>query len=225
MAMHQCPAQSRSFIIVFMLFFFVPPALAAQGWYVAAGAGKAWLADDTFRGAISGDITQSFGGEFGIHGTTGYAFARAPLRLEGELCVFRANVEELRNTLTTFKGGSDRHIAAMANLYFERALGGRAGRTKAYAGAGIGLDVEKWGLHLITPSGESTAGRYDTRAFFAYQLKVGVAYALTNRLDFVAGYRFFSTQKRELDSPSAQVGYPHSAQLIHTLESGVRWNW
>lgn len=224
-AMHQRPAPSRLLIIWFMLFSSIPPALALDGWYVAAGGGKAWFADDDFQGAISGDITQSFAGEFGISGTTGYAFPRNPLRLEGEVCVFRADVDELRNTLTTFKGGSDRHIAGMLNLYYERALRGRLERTKPYAGAGIGFAVEKWGLDLITPSGVSTAGRYDTQAFFAYQIKAGVAHALTNRLDFVAGYRYFRTQKRELDSPSAQVKYPHSAQAIHLLEFGLRWDW
>ena len=220
--MHQRAAQCTSFMIVFMLFSFVAPASAGDGWYVAAGIGKAWLADDSFKGAVSGDITQSFGGEFGVHGTAGHAFAGIPLRLEGELLVLRADVVDLRNTLTTFKGGSDRHVAGMANVYYAPAL---RGRTKAYVAAGIGLDVEKWGLHLITPAGVSTAGRYDTRAFFAYQLKVGVSHPLTNRLELVAGYRFFGTQKRDLDSPSAQTSYPHSAQLVHCLESGVRWSW
>jgi opacity protein-like surface antigen len=220
--MHQDLNPSRPLIMLFMLLSSVPPALTLDGWYGAAGGGKAWFADDAFQGAISGPVTQSFAGEFGISGAIGYVFPRNPLRLEGEFCAFRANVDELRNTLTTFKGGSDRHLTGMLNLYYERAP---RGRTKPYVGAGIGLDVEKWGLYLITPSGVSTAGRYDTEPFFAYQVKAGVAHALTKRLDFVAGYRYFRTQKRELDSPSAQVSYQHSAQAIHLLEFGLRWDW
>jgi len=225
--MRQRPARRlMPFMVLFLGFACVPPALAGDdGWYVAAGGGKAWFADDRFLGAISGDITQTFGGEFGMNGAVGYAFRGNPLRLEGEVWVFRGDVTDLHNTLTTFMGGSDRHVAGMANLYYQRPLGGPAGRTKPYAGAGIGVDVEKWGLDLITASGVRTAGRFDTRTFFAYQIKAGVAQAVTSRLDVVAGYRYFRTQKRELNSPSAQVAYPHSAQAIHLLEFGLRWNW
>jgi opacity protein-like surface antigen len=213
-------------MILFLFFSSVPCALAGDdGWYIAAGGGKAWFANDRFLGAISGDITQTFGGEFGINGAVGYAFRGNPLRLEGEVYVFRGDVTELRNTLTTFMGGSDRHVAGMANLYYQHALRGPAGRTKPYVGAGIGVDVEKWGLDLITASGVRTGGRFDTRTFFAYQIKAGVAQAVTSRLDVVAGYRYFRTQKRELNSPSAQIAYPHSAQAIHLLEFGLRWNW
>ena len=225
--MRQRPARRLiPLMILFLGLACVPPALAGDdGWYIAAGGGKAWFADDSFLGAISGDITQTFGGEFGINGAVGCAFPGIPLRREGEVWMFRGDVTDLRNTLTTFMGGSDRHIAGMANLYYQRPLGGAAARTKPFVGAGIGVDVERWGLDLITASGVRTAGRFDTRTFFAYQIKAGVAQAVTSRLDVVAGYRYFRTQKRELNSPSAQVAYPHSAQAIHLLEFGLRWNW
>ena len=220
--MHKRAAHCTLFMVALMLFSCVAPASAGDGWYVGAGIGKAWLADDPFKGAVSGDVTQVFKNAFGGHVVAGHAFAGSPLRLEAEFFDVRADVADLRNTLTTFKGGSDRHQAVMANVYVEPVL---RGRMMAYLAAGIGVDIEKWGLHLVTPAGVSTAGRFDTRSFFAYQLKAGLAQQLTNRVELIAGYRFFGTQKRTLNSPSAETGYPHSAQLVHCLETGVRVSW
>ena len=211
----------RLLVVLAILLFAVSSAQAQDGWYGTATGAKAWFADDAFEGAISGDITQSFSGEFGIGVAVGYVFSRRPLRVEGEFWALFADVDELRNTLTTFKGGSDRHLASMVNLCYEAQTGGRI---RPYVGAGIGVDVEKWGLHLITPTGGSTEGRYDTRPFFAYQFKAGLTHALGRRVDLLAGYRYFRTQKRELDSPSSQTPHPHDAQAIHLIEVGVRWN-
>lgn len=91
--------------------------------------------------------------------------------------------------------------------------------------ADLGLDVERWGLHLLTPAGVSTAGRYDTRSFFAYQFKTGEERVVATHLGVAVGYRYFRTQTRELDSPSSRTPYAHSAQGIHLLEVGLRWRW
>jgi opacity protein-like surface antigen len=221
--MYRASSSSRVLLCLAMLLCgFAPAAWAQGGFYLAATGGKAFFADDPFTGAISGDITQSFSGEFAVGGAVGYAFSGKPLQLEVEFSAFFADVDDLRNTQSTFVGGSDRHLASMVNFCYRGRVGGR---TRPYLGVGLGLDVEKWGLQLITPAGVSTAGRYDTRSFFAYQFKAGVERAVATHLGVAGGYRYFRTQTRELDSPSSQTPYPHSAQGIHLLEVGLRWQW
>ena len=217
----------KPLIIVVLLswFFFPAQTWALEAWYGTVSGGMAWFKSDEFVGGTSGPITEEFGNAYGISAAVGYAFQRVPLRLEGEFTYFRADVTALPGTLTTFKGGSDNHYVGMANLYYDVALSGMLQRFKPYVGVGVGFDEEKWGLALVSPSGVNTAGRSDSKMFFAYQVKAGLAYALTDRLDAVVGYRYFSTAERSLNSPTAQVPLPHDAQVIQFLEFGLRWDF
>lgn len=212
--------------VVLLSWFLMPaPTWAVEAWYGTVSGGKAWFESDDFIGGTSGPLTQKFGGAYGLSAAVGYAFQGVPLRLEGEFTYFRADVTALPGTLTTFNGGSDRHYVGMANLYYDVALSGMLQRLKPYVGLGVGFDVEKWGQSLVAPSGVNTAGRFDTQVFFAYQVKAGLAYALTDRLDALVGYRYFRTAERSLDSPTVQVPFPHDAQAIHFLEFGLRWDY
>lgn len=212
--------------VVLLSWFLVPaPTWAIDGWYGTASGGKAWFQSDDFVGGTSGPITQKFGNAYGLSAAIGYAFQGTPLRLEGEFTYFRADVVALPGTLTTFNGGSDQHYVGMVNLYYDVSLSGMLQRLKPYVGLGLGFDVERWGLSLVAPSGVNTAGRYDTEAFFAYQVKAGLAYALTDRLEALVGYRYFRTSDRSLDSPTTQVPLSHDAQAINFLEFGLRWDY
>ena len=211
--------------VLLLWFLLTSPAWALEAWYGTVSGGKAWFQSDDFIGGTSGPITQQFGNAYGLSAAVGYAFQRFPLRLEGEFTYFRADVVSLPGTLTTFQGGSDRHYVGMANLYYDVALSGMLQRLKPYVGVGVGFDVEKWGLSLVAPSGANTAGRYDTEVFFAYQVKAGLAYALTDRLDALVGYRYFRTAERTLDSPTTQTPLSHDAQVINFLEFGLRWDF
>lgn len=204
------------------------PAWAIESWYGTVTAGKAWFESDNFIGGTSGAITQEFDHEYGVGAAIGYAFQGLPLRLEGEFTYFRADVDALLGTITTFNGGSDQHFVGMANLYYDFALSGNLERFKPYVGVGLGFDVERWGQSLSQSSdysGPNTAGRYDTKVFFAYQVKGGLAYALTDWLDALVGYRYFRTEDRTLASPTKQVPFPHDAQAIHFLEFGLLWDF
>lgn len=212
-------------IILLSLLLIPAPASAVESWYGTVSGGKAWFESDNFIGGTSGPITQEFGHEYGISGAIGYAFQGFPLRLEGEFTYFRGDVDALRGTLTTFNGGSDQHYVGMANLYYDFALSGMLERFKPYVGLGVGFDVERWGQSLVDLNSVSTAGRYDTKVFFAYQLKGGLSYALTDRLDALLGYRYFRTAERTLDSPTKQIPLPHDAQAIHFLEFGLRYDF
>jgi opacity protein-like surface antigen len=212
--------------VVLLSWFLMPaPTWAVEAWYGTVSGGKAWFESDDFIGGTSGPITQKFGHEYGLSAAIGYAFQRFPLRLEGEFTYFRADVDALPGTLTTFNGGSDKHYVGMANLYYDVALSGMLQRLKPYVGLGLGFDVEKWGLSLVAPSGVNTAGRFDTEVFFAYQVKAGLAYALTDRVDALVGYRYFRTAERSLASPTVQASFDHDAQAIHFLEFGLRWDY
>jgi OOP family OmpA-OmpF porin len=212
--------------VVLLSWFLMPaPAWAVEAWYGTVSGGKAWFESDDFVGGTSGPLTQKFGHEYGVSAAIGYAFKRVPLRFEGEFTYFRADVDALPGTLTTFQGGSDKHYVGMANLYYDVALSGMLQRLKPYVGLGLGFDVEKWGQSLVAPSGVNTAGRFDTEVFFAYQVKAGLAYALSDRLDALVGYRYFRTAERSLDSPTVQVPFPHDAQAIHFLEFGLRLDY
>ena len=215
-------------IIVLSWFVMPAPTWAVQSWYGTMSGGKAWFESDDFVGGTSGPLTQEFGHEYGIGAALGYAFQGFPLRLEGEFTYFRADVDALPGTKTTFNGGSDQHFVGMANLYYDFALSGMLERIKPYVGLGLGFDVERWGQSLSQSSdysGPNTAGRYDTKVFFAYQVKGGLAYALTDRLDALVGYRYFRTEARSLDSPTTQVPMSHDAQAIHFLEFGLRFDF
>ncbi len=214
-------------VIVMAMTIGASSAWAVDGWYAAVGAGKAWFEDKNFVSGLSGaTVTEQYTGEWEASAAAGYAFRRFPLRLEAEFTYLQGNIAKLQTTSSANQSGSDRHYVGMANLYYDLSLGERWRRWKPYVGAGLGFDRNTWKLAyatLTTPP--DLIHGIDSRWFFAYQVKAGVAYSLTETWDLVVGYRYFRTEDREFTSTASGVTLAHDAAAIHALEVGVRWDF
>jgi opacity protein-like surface antigen len=165
-------------------------------------------------------IIETYSNGYGVSGALGYA-SRLGFRPEVEFTYYRADISGLRQAVSSFQGGSDRHY--MANLLYDIPLPGTFSRWKPYVGAGVGATSERWELNVTTPDGVNTAST--TERSFAYQATAGLAYRVTDALDLLVGYRYVRTEERALTSPTTGQPFPHDAAVIHFLEVGLRYHF
>lgn len=141
-------------------------AHATEGWYGRVDAGY------STDGALEVDEGGDFDFDSGWAGFAGlgYAFQNG-FRLEGEL-------SHRDNEFSDFEGDA-RAWAAMANLYYDF---NRGGTVEPYIGAGVGQ------ARISTEGIVGPVEWDDDDSVLAYQAMVGVAIALTERLDLDVGY-------------------------------------
>ncbi|WP_207460118.1 OmpA family protein [Azospirillum sp. SYSU D00513] len=161
-------------------------ALAAEGFYVGAGAGVNWTRDADLRDlALPGnDATADFdlGGIANL--SAGYA---TQMGLRGELEFawrWRNAVDEVSGANLTGLGSSGKvnSLAVMANVFYDLDLGIGV---KPYIGAGIGGTRVRMKLD----------GTSDSDYRFAYQGIVGASYDITDNLAATVDYRYFAVTK------------------------------
>jgi len=88
-----------------------------------------------------------------------------------------------------------------------------------YAGAGLG--AVRIGTSDVTVTGEPLSS--DWALALAYQLGLGIDYALTERLSLDLGYRFFSSTRprfSEVNGPAFKMDY-----LNHSIVLGLRFGF
>jgi len=196
-------------IAIVTLAIFSSPSLSAAadrpGPYFTAFIGPSFATDTTvtfsdFNTPPSDDKVTFDPGVY-IGGTGGYDFGF--LRLEGELSYRNSALD----TVTFADGTRFRNIdgdlgalAGMFNVFFDMH---NPSRVTPYVGAGIGFAA----LHLSDTSGvtSTSPGRtllYDESddTVFAYQIGAGMDIAINNRYSLDIGYRYFKTDKAELES-------------------------
>lgn len=82
-----------------------------------------------------------------------------------------------------------------------------------YAGAGLG--AARIATSDLTVTGEPLSS--DSALVFAYQLGVGIDYALTDRLSLDLGYRFFSSTRptfNEVNGPAFKMDYLNNSVVL-----------
>lgn len=199
----------RYLIAIITLAIFTVPSLDAAaadrpGPYFTGFLGASFAQDATvtfndFSTAPSDDKVTFDPGVY-LGGTGGYDFGF--LRLEGELSYRNAELD----TVTFSNGERFRNVdgnlgvfATMFNVFFDLQ---NPSRVTPYLGGGIGFAT----LLLSDTNGfGNTLGYqrlYDESddTVFAYQLGAGVDVAINNRFSLDLGYRYFRTEKAELET-------------------------
>jgi len=200
----------KSYLIaVCTLLVFAIPSLGTAatgrpGPYFSAFLGTSFARDVNVSGFDSFDSTSfndqvTFDPGIYLGGTGGYDFGF--LRLEGELSYRNAQLDKV----TASAGERFRNVdgdlgafASMFNVFFDLH---NASNVTPYLGGGIGFAT----LHLSDTSGINNVGRrvqlYDDSSdtVFASQVGAGVDIALNRNYSLDVGYRYFITEKANLE--------------------------
>ena len=205
--------------IMALLTFPMTVALADESWYVSARVGTGILLDaevDDPTGILAALATEIiYDPGFGFSGAMGYRWNK--FRLEGEIAYDINDVDQLELLGVGLSGSGDTDsLSFMLNGWRDFPL---SGPWSVNAGAGLGFavvsfnDTSVLGVPLVD----------DSDAVFAYQLGVGLGYAITRDATLTFDYRFFATIDPEFSSVG---GVPFSSEyLLHRLGVGVRLNF
>ncbi len=170
-----------------------------DGFYIRLGAGFQNRADaQDFIGRASFDTG------YKLNGAVGYRYS--DFRAEVEYTYFRNDFDEL----TFFEPGTTTPVAGppetspgayvdgralMLNVYYDIPL---SRRLRPYIGGGIGV----YNAHIVELSPPGFGG-FEANGFsasrFAFQLRAGLSYAITDSLDISLGYRYFQGNRFEYD--------------------------
>jgi OmpA-OmpF porin, OOP family len=210
----------RTLAIAAMIAAITGGAQATEGWYGRLDAGRS--IDGTVDGSVSDgvlnapfttDLEEEWMGAAGL----GYAM-RNGFRLEGELS-YRQNDwgPAVLDQFETSGSGDATSLAVMGNLLYDF---NRDGRLQPYLGVGVGAARINLALNGAGESEDTT---------LAYQGMAGIAYAVTDRLTFDVGYRYFMAPDVDaseafssigIANADAKVDYEHQAVTL-----GMRWQF
>lgn len=112
--------------------------------------------------------------------------------------------------------GNGRTMALMANGYWDVPFGGDI---RPYLGAGIGLARSNY---RFAPSGLDVAKNGDTS--LAYQAMAGVGIALNKKTELFAGYKYFETDRTQIDINLIPVRLGVENK-VHSLDFGIRFKF
>ncbi len=181
------------------------PAAAQSSLYAAGGAGRSTL--DSFDQTGSGAAALP---SVAASGVAGIDFG--VLRLEGEALLDGRKSDDLQSVGGDLDGDGDvRTVAGMANLYIDIPT---SGPVTPYFGGGLGY-AEVAGNP--GPESELTTIHIDDGGV-AYQLRAGLALAVSPTANVTFGYRFF--EARSLGSSDMNGGF--DAPRAHIAELGFR---
>ena len=190
-------------LIVFTIPSLSSAATGRPGPYFSAFLGTSFARDANVSGFDSFDNTSfndkvTFDPGIYLGGTGGYDFGF--LRLEGELSYRNSQLDKITNS-SGFRfrsvDGDLGAFASMFNVFFDLH---NASNVTPYLGGGIGFAT----LHISDTTGIDNAGRvqlYDASSdtVFASQVGAGVDIALNSRYSLDVGYRYFITEKANLE--------------------------
>lgn len=194
--------------------FFSSSAYSAEGLYVSGNIGFAMLSDSdltdsTLPGAT---ITLEYDTGFTLGGALGYDFNR--FRVEGEISYQTNDVDKIGAMGVSLDASGDvSSLAFLINGYFDF-----VNDTGFIPYLSAGLGYAKVEFNDLKVSGLSSSGAGDDDSVFAYQVGLGVGYAVTEKVTIDVKYRYFATEDPEFDTTEAEIA-------SHNFLFGVRFNF
>jgi opacity protein-like surface antigen len=187
-------------------------AFSAEGPYVSGNLGLAIpsdsdLTDSTLPG-ITINIESDSGLALGV--AAGYAFANNT-RIEGEIAYQKNDLDKASlfgvNVDLT---GDTSSLALLLNGYYDFK---NASAFTPFISGGIGMAKVEINDMNIPGSGLPNTNEDDT--VFAYQVGVGVSYAVNEKVSLDVKYRYFGTADPEFDTTEAEYS-------SHNVYAGIR---
>lgn len=207
----------KNLFIIFgcvLAFFFSAPVYSAEGLYVSGNLGFAMASDSDLTDSTVPGITVNteFDTGFAFGAALGYDFNT--FRVEGEISYQKNDVDKIGAQGVFFdKTGDATALSFLINGYYD--FINRSAFTP-YISAGLGFaQVEFNDLDI---SGIGFSGSNDEDTVFAYQIGIGVGYAVNEKITIDVKYRYFGTEDSEYDTTEAEFA-------SNNLLFGVRINF
>jgi len=208
------------------------PSKSKQGWYIALSGSFQNREQATEANPESeGNTFFVFDPGLNVNGAVGYRFDN--FRVDAEFSFFNngvasASANGLRQLgfAPAAAQGSVNLYAYMFNVYYDIPIDNS--QWKPYLGFGLGFyqsqingatasffNIPELGVDI--PAVNATSSNLP----FAYQIRAGVGYGVTENLDLYLGYRYFHGEQLEFTSPGLGTFNPNGAS-VHNVELGIR---
>ncbi len=194
--------------------FFSAFVFAQTGPYLSATIGTnnpidSDVTDSTMPG-ITTEISYDTG--FALGAAIGYGFGN--FRVEGEVSYAKSDIDQTSVLGMSFDSTGDATATSLLlNAYYDFT---NTSAFTPYVSGGVGFSKIDVNDYNILGSGDPDFTDDDT--VFAYQVGVGVGYAVNNQITIDLKYRYFATEDSELDTTKAEIA-------SHNLLLGVRFNF
>ena len=183
-----------------LAFFFSAPVYSAEGIYVSGNLGFAMLSDSDLTDSTVPGITVNteFDTGLALGAALGYDFNR--FRVEGEISYQKNDVDKISAPGVFLDGtGESAALSFLINGYYDFI---NHSAFTPYISVGLGFaQVEFNDLDI---SGLGFSGSNDEDTVFAYQVGLGVGYAVTQKVTIDVKYRYFGAQDSEYDTTKAE---------------------
>lgn len=183
-----------------LVFFFSAPVYSTEGLYVSGNIGFAMASDSDLTDSTVPGVTVNteFNTGLAFGAALGYDFNR--FRVEGEISYQTNDVDKIGALGVFFDATGDATaLSFLINGYFDFV---NSSAFTPYISAGLGYaQVEFNDLNI---SGAGFPGTSDDDTVFAYQIGIGVGYAVTEKVTIDVKYRYFGTEDSEYDTTEAE---------------------
>jgi len=193
----------KNLLIIFLCvltFFFSAPVYSAEGFYVSGNLGFAMASDSDLTDSTVPGVTVNTEFDTGLTfgAALGYNFSR--FRAEGEISYQKNDVDKISAQGVFLDATGDAiALSFLINGYYD--FKNNSAFTP-YISAGLGFAQIEFNNLNISGLGFSGSGDEDT--VFAYQIGIGVGYAVTEKVTIDVKYRYFSTEDSEYDTTEAE---------------------
>jgi opacity protein-like surface antigen len=201
------------------------PAVARDhSVYVGLEGGVMWVEDLALQvtdGVTNPNYTTDHKTGYDIDAIAGYDFG--PVRLEAELGYKHASIDSVNTIDHVFAaGGKASVLSLMGNLLFD--FGDENGLS-GYGGVGAGIADAKYGFDTPNLFPYGAVDFSDSDSKLAYQVILGMRYAVSPNIDLGLKYRFFTVSRLGLNGPFGQrTGEVEARFRSHSLLASVNYN-
>jgi opacity protein-like surface antigen len=193
----------KNLLIIFvcvLAFFFSAPAYSSKGLYVSGNIGFAMASDsDLTDSTVPGTtVNTEFDTGLALGAALGYEFNI--FRAEGEISYQKSDIDKIGAQGASFNAtGNAAALSFLINGYYDFV---NSSVFTPYISAGLGFAQVEFNDLNISGLGFSDSSDQDT--VFAYQIGIGVGYAVTEKVTIDVKYRYFGTENSEYDTTEAE---------------------
>jgi opacity protein-like surface antigen len=183
-----------------LVFFFSAPGYSAEGLYVSGNIGFAMASDSDLTDSTVPGVTVNteFDTGLALGAALGYNFNR--FRVEGEISYQKNDIDKIGSPGVILDPTGDAvALSFLVNGYYDFI---NSSAFTPYISAGLGFAQVEFNNLDISGLGFSSSSDKDT--VFAYQIGIGVGYAVTEKVTIDVKYRYFDTEDSEYDTTEAE---------------------